>query len=46
MSFVVVVVVLFCCFTSKSTAMIMVGVQSVHLTTLFFLGKLEHAVNQ
>ena len=37
MSFVV-VVVLFCCFTYKSTAMIMVG-GAVHLTTLFFPGQ-------
>ena len=29
----------------KSTAMVMAG-RSVHLTTLFFLGKLEQAVNQ
>ena len=29
----------------KSTAMVMAG-QSVHLTTLLFLGKLEQAVNQ
>ena len=29
----------------KSTAMVMAG-RSVQLTTLFFLGKLEHAVNQ
>ena len=33
------------CFTSQSTAMVMLG-QSVHLTTLFFLGKLEQVVNQ
>ena len=40
--------VLFVCFVAlrpKSTAMVMVG-RSVHLTTLFFLGKLEQAVNQ
>ena len=36
-------VCLFCCFTSQ--AMAMAG-RSVHLTTLFFLGKLEQAVNQ
>ena len=36
---------LFYCFSSQSTAMVMVG-WSVHLTTLFFMGKLEHAVNQ
>ena len=35
---------LFCCFTSQSTAMVMVG-RSVHLTT-HFLGKFEQAVNQ
>ena len=35
----------FCCFMSKSTAMVMSG-WSVHLTTLFFLGKLEQAVHQ
>ena len=29
----------------KSTAMVMAG-RSVHLTTLFFLGRLEQAVNQ
>ena len=29
----------------KSTVMVMAG-RSVHLTTLFFLGKLEQAVNQ
>ena len=29
----------------KSTSMVMAG-RSVHLTTLFFLGKLEQAVNQ
>ena len=29
----------------KSTAMVIAG-RSVHLTTLFFLGKLEQAVNQ
>ena len=37
----------FVCFVAlrpKSTAMVMAG-QSVHLTT-FFLGKIEHAVNQ
>ena len=33
------------CFTSQSTAMVMLG-QSVHLTTLFILGKLEQVVNQ
>ena len=38
-------VCLFCCFTPKSTAMVMAG-WSVHLATLFFLGKLKHAVNQ
>ena len=32
-------------FTSQSTAMVILG-QSVHLTTLFFLGKLEQVVNQ
>ena len=40
--------VLFVCFVAlrpKSTAMVMAG-QSVYLTTLFFLGKLEQAVNQ
>ena len=31
------------CLTSKSTAMLMVG-SSIHLTTLFFLGKLDLAV--
>ena len=39
---------LFVCFVAllpKSTAMVMGG-RSVHLTTLFFLGKLEQAVNQ
>ena len=39
--------VLFVCFVAlclKSTAMVMVG-RSVHLT-IFFLGKLEQAVNQ
>ena len=36
---------LFCCFMSQSTATVMSG-QSVHLTTLFFLDKLEQAVNQ
>ena len=38
----------FVCFFAlrpKSTAMVMAG-QSVHLTTLFFLGKLEQVVNQ
>ena len=38
----------FVCFVAlrpKSTAMVMAG-PSVHLTTLFFLGKLEQAVNQ
>ena len=38
----------FVCFVAlrpKSTAMVMAG-RSVHLTTLFFLGKLEQAVNQ
>ena len=29
----------------KSTAMVIAG-RSIHLTTLFFLGKLEQAVNQ
>ena len=29
----------------KSTAMVMAG-RSVHLTTIFFLGKLEQSVNQ
>ena len=29
----------------KSTAMVMAG-RSVHLTTFFFLGKLEQAINQ
>ena len=33
-----------CCFTSQSTAMVMLG-RSVHLTTLF-LGKLDQAVYQ
>ena len=44
----VVVSVLFVCFGAlrpKSTAMVIAG-RSVHLTTLFFLGKLEQAVNQ
>ena len=41
----VVLVYLFCCFTSQSTAMVMGG-RSVHLTTLYFLGKLEQAINQ
>ena len=39
---------LFVCFVAlrpRSTAMVMAG-RSVHLTTLFFLGKLEQAVNQ
>ena len=39
---------LFVCFVAlrpKSTAMVIAG-RSVHLTTLFFLGKLEQAVNQ
>ena len=39
---------LFVCFVAlrpKSTAMVMAG-RSVHLTTLFFLGKLEQEVNQ
>ena len=36
---------LVCNFTSKSTAMVLSG-RSAHLTTLFFLGKLEQAVNQ
>ena len=36
---------LVCCFTSLSKAMVMLG-RSFHLTTLFFLGKLEQAVNQ
>ena len=39
---------LFVCFVAlrpKSTAMVIAG-QSVHLTTLFFLGRLEQAVNQ
>ena len=38
----------FVCFVAlrpKSTAMVIAG-RSVHLTTLFFLGKLEQAVNQ
>ena len=41
-------VCLFVCFVAlrpKSTAMVMAG-RSVHLSTLFFLGKLEQAVNQ
>ena len=40
--------VLFVCFVAlrhKSTAMVIAG-RSVHLTTLFFLGKLEQAINQ
>ena len=39
---------LFVCFDAlrpKSTAMVIAG-RSVHLTTLFFLGRLEQAVNQ
>ena len=39
---------LFVCFVAlrpKSTAMVMAG-RSVHLAALFFLGKLEQAVNQ
>ena len=39
---------LFVCFVAlrpKSTAMVIAG-RSVHLTTLFFLGRLEQAVNQ
>ena len=39
---------LFVCFVAlrpKSTAMVIDG-RSVHLTTLFFLGELEQAVNQ
>ena len=39
---------IFVCFDAlcpKSTAMVMAG-WSVHLTTLFFLGKLEQAVDQ
>ena len=39
---------LFVCFVAlrpKSTAMVMAG-RSVHLTTFFFLGKLEQAVHQ
>ena len=38
----------FACFVAlrpKSTAMVMAG-RSVHLTTPFFLGKLEQAVNK
>ena len=41
-------VCLFVCFVAlrpKSTAVVMAG-RSVHLTTLFFCGKLEQAVNQ
>ena len=41
-------IVCFVCFVAlcpKSTAMVMAG-RSVHLTTLFYLGKLEQAVNQ
>ena len=38
-------IVCFVAFCPKSTAMAMAG-RSVHLTTLFFLGKLEQAVNQ
>ena len=33
------------CLTSQSTAMVRLG-WSVHLTTLFFLGKLDKEVNQ
>ena len=36
---------LVCCFTSYATAMVM-WERSVHLTTIFFLDKLEQAVNQ
>ena len=42
------IICLFVCFVAlrpKSTAMVMAG-RSVHLTTLFFLGKLEQAGNQ
>ena len=41
-------IVCFVCFVAlrpKSTSMVIAG-RSVHLTTLFFLGKLEQAVNQ
>ena len=38
-------VCLFVALSPKSTAMVIAG-RSVHLTTLFFLGKLEQAVNQ
>ena len=41
---IILIVCLFCCFTSQSTAMVMAG-RSVDLTTLF-LDKLEQAVNQ
>ena len=37
--------VLFVALHPKSTVIVMAG-QSVHLTTLFFLGKLEQAGNQ
>ena len=43
-----IIVIFFVCFVAlrpKSTAKVMAG-RSVHLTTLFFLGKLEQAVNQ
>ena len=36
---------LFCCFTSHVKAMVKAG-QSVYLTLVFFLAKLEQAVNQ
>ena len=42
------VLIVFVCFVAlrpKPTAMVIAG-RSVHLTTLFFLGKLEQAVNQ
>ena len=44
-SSITVLFVYFVALRPKSTAMVMAG-RSVHLTTLFFLGKLEQAVNQ
>ena len=41
----VTLIVCFVALRPKSTAMAMAG-RSVHLTTLYFLGKLEQAVNQ